>query len=105
MWNFFRLENEHLNNCGHFRAIKDIPLPFHIRVEGDSDGEEEEVEEGEGISPKDQHDSDTEYGERIGESRQNLAPVHPVSTLPQLGETSQGGVGGRRAADLPRRGA
>jgi len=45
-WNFFRLENEHLNNCGQFRAIKDIPLPFHIRVEGDSDAEEEEeVEE------------------------------------------------------------
>ncbi len=22
MWNFFRLENEHLNNCGEFRAIR-----------------------------------------------------------------------------------
>ncbi|KAF9953799.1 hypothetical protein BGZ72_005133 [Mortierella alpina] len=41
VWNFFRLENEHLNNCGQFRAIKDIPLPFHIRVEGDTDDEEE----------------------------------------------------------------
>ncbi|CAO3597875.1 unnamed protein product [Absidia cylindrospora] len=28
VWNFFRLENEHLNNCGHYRAIKEIPLPF-----------------------------------------------------------------------------
>ncbi|CAO3630671.1 unnamed protein product [Cunninghamella blakesleeana] len=27
-WNTFRLENEHLNNCGQFRAIKEIPLPF-----------------------------------------------------------------------------
>ncbi|KAI9341086.1 EXS family-domain-containing protein, partial [Pilaira anomala] len=27
-WNFFRLENEHLNNCGQYRAIKEIPLPF-----------------------------------------------------------------------------
>ncbi|KAI1312230.1 hypothetical protein EDD11_003030 [Mortierella claussenii] len=44
-WNFFRLENEHLNNCGQFRAIKDIPLPFHIRVEGESDEEEEEEED------------------------------------------------------------
>ncbi|KAF9958004.1 hypothetical protein BGZ70_009343 [Mortierella alpina] len=41
VWNFFRLENEHLNNCGQFRAIKDIPLPFHIRLEGDTDDEEE----------------------------------------------------------------
>lgn len=26
MWNFFRLENEHLNNCGNFRAIRDISI-------------------------------------------------------------------------------
>ncbi|KAG0226777.1 hypothetical protein BGW42_003429 [Actinomortierella wolfii] len=42
VWNFFRLENEHINNVGQFRAIKDIPLPFHIRVRGDSDEEDEE---------------------------------------------------------------
>ncbi|KAM3705750.1 hypothetical protein ACJW30_03G105200 [Castanea mollissima] len=29
LWNFFRLENEHLNNAGHFRAVKTVPLPFH----------------------------------------------------------------------------
>eukprot|EP01113_Clastostelium_recurvatum_P031054 TRINITY_DN3838_c0_g1_i2.p1 TRINITY_DN3838_c0_g1~~TRINITY_DN3838_c0_g1_i2.p1 ORF type:complete len:737 (-),score=154.45 TRINITY_DN3838_c0_g1_i2:17-2227(-) len=28
MWNLFRLENEHLNNVGKFRAVRDIPLPF-----------------------------------------------------------------------------
>lgn len=26
IWNFFRLENEHLNNVGHFRANRDIHL-------------------------------------------------------------------------------
>lgn len=26
MWNFFRLENEHLNNCGKFRAVRDISV-------------------------------------------------------------------------------
>ena len=26
LWNFFRLENEHLNNCGQFRAIRDISI-------------------------------------------------------------------------------
>ncbi|KFH65109.1 hypothetical protein MVEG_08590 [Podila verticillata NRRL 6337] len=44
-WNFFRLENEHLNNCGQFRAIKDIPLPFHIHYEGDTSEPEETDEE------------------------------------------------------------
>jgi hypothetical protein len=24
-----RLENEHLNNAGKFRAVKVVPLPFH----------------------------------------------------------------------------
>nr|XP_010936770.1 phosphate transporter PHO1-3 [Elaeis guineensis] len=28
-WNFYRLENEHLNNAGKFRAVKTVPLSFH----------------------------------------------------------------------------
>ncbi|KAF5736732.1 putative xenotropic and polytropic murine leukemia virus receptor pho1 [Tripterygium wilfordii] len=34
-WNFYRLENEHLNNVGKYRAVKAVPLPFR---ETDSDG-------------------------------------------------------------------
>ncbi|KAL1224819.1 Phosphate transporter PHO1 [Cardamine amara subsp. amara] len=34
-WNFYRVENEHLNNVGHFRAVKTVPLPFR---DMDSDG-------------------------------------------------------------------
>ncbi|KAL8121811.1 phosphate transporter PHO1 homolog 3-like [Apium graveolens] len=37
VWNFFRLENEHLNNVGKFRAFKSVPLPFNY-----DEGEEEE---------------------------------------------------------------
>ncbi|KAF5748964.1 EXS family protein isoform 1 [Tripterygium wilfordii] len=29
LWNFFRLENEHLNNVGKYRAFKSVPLPFN----------------------------------------------------------------------------
>ncbi|KAK7340572.1 hypothetical protein VNO77_21279 [Canavalia gladiata] len=29
IWNFFRLENEHLNNVGNYRAVKSVPLPFN----------------------------------------------------------------------------
>lgn len=29
IWNFFRLENEHFNNVGKYRAFKSVPLPFH----------------------------------------------------------------------------
>ncbi|KAG0627990.1 hypothetical protein M758_2G242000 [Ceratodon purpureus] len=29
IWNFFRIENEHLNNVGKYRAEKAVPLPFN----------------------------------------------------------------------------
>ncbi|KAI4352544.1 hypothetical protein L6164_006783 [Bauhinia variegata] len=29
IWNFFRLENEHFNNVGKYRAFKSVPLPFN----------------------------------------------------------------------------
>ncbi|VDM05330.1 unnamed protein product [Schistocephalus solidus] len=35
IWNFFRLENEHLNNCGHYRAVRDIFIvPMHRNTPG-----------------------------------------------------------------------
>ncbi|KAK3026238.1 hypothetical protein RJ639_040523 [Escallonia herrerae] len=34
IWNFFRLENEHLNNVGKYRAFKSVPLPFSYEDEG-----------------------------------------------------------------------
>lgn len=37
MWNFFRLENEHLNNVGKFRAFKSVPLPFNYDEDVDKD--------------------------------------------------------------------
>ncbi len=32
LWNYFRLENEHLNNCGEFRAVRDISIAPISRV-------------------------------------------------------------------------
>ncbi|XP_024005526.1 phosphate transporter PHO1 homolog 4 isoform X2 [Eutrema salsugineum] len=37
IWNFFRLENEHLNNVGKFRAFKSVPLPFNYQEDVDQD--------------------------------------------------------------------
>ncbi|KAE8724608.1 Phosphate transporter PHO1-like protein 5 [Hibiscus syriacus] len=37
MWNFFRLENEHLNNAGKYRAFKSVPLPFDYHEDEDKD--------------------------------------------------------------------
>ncbi|GMP58676.1 hypothetical protein CsSME_00022260 [Camellia sinensis var. sinensis] len=38
MWSFFRLENEHLNNVGKYRAFKTVPLPFNYDEEEDKNG-------------------------------------------------------------------
>ncbi|XP_042496246.1 phosphate transporter PHO1 homolog 3-like [Macadamia integrifolia] len=35
IWNFFRLENEHLNNVGKYRAFKSVPLPFNCDYDED----------------------------------------------------------------------
>lgn len=32
IWNYFRLENEHLNNCGEFRAVRDISIQTALSV-------------------------------------------------------------------------
>ncbi|KAF9926115.1 Xenotropic and polytropic retrovirus receptor 1 [Linnemannia zychae] len=110
MWNFFRLENEHLNNCGHFRAIKDIPLPFHIKVEGDSDGDEYEDDNGnenaENISVQD-HGSDTKDGRQEGtgvnisiSKQKRAAGGHPAASASQ---TSLFSGGQPRRRPVPKR--
>ncbi|KAI3966953.1 hypothetical protein MKW92_040420 [Papaver armeniacum] len=35
VWNFFRIENEHLNNVGKFRAFTTVPLPFNYDEDKD----------------------------------------------------------------------
>ncbi|KAK0574179.1 hypothetical protein LWI29_019412 [Acer saccharum] len=37
IWNFFRLENEHLNNVGKYRAFKTVPMPFNYDEDEDKD--------------------------------------------------------------------
>ncbi|KAI3861417.1 hypothetical protein MKW98_000369 [Papaver atlanticum] len=39
IWNFFGLENEHLNNVGKYRAFKSVPLPFNY---DEDDGNKDE---------------------------------------------------------------
>lgn len=37
MWNYFRLENEHLYNVGKFRAVRDISIGPIARYDEDND--------------------------------------------------------------------
>ncbi|XP_076890368.1 LOW QUALITY PROTEIN: phosphate transporter PHO1 homolog 10-like [Bidens hawaiensis] len=42
VWMFFRLENEHLNNVGRYRAFKSVPLPFSYYEEDDGEDEKKD---------------------------------------------------------------
>ncbi|KAG2230138.1 hypothetical protein INT48_001480 [Thamnidium elegans] len=95
-WNFFRLENEHINNCGNYRAIKEIPLPFAFRDKVPTTDEEGgihlPVEPDEISSPTAsiisgphasydkpvQSSSGSFYGRRDFENRQDLDDVSPA---------------------------
>lgn len=37
LWTLFRVENEHCNNVGRFRASRDVPLPYDIEDESSQD--------------------------------------------------------------------
>lgn len=37
MWTLFRVENEHCANVAHFKASRDIPLPYPLSAEMESD--------------------------------------------------------------------
>ncbi|KRZ81002.1 Xenotropic and polytropic retrovirus receptor 1 [Trichinella papuae] len=51
IWNYFRLENEHLNNCGQFRAVRDISL--RPLTKGEVEDLIRMVEQEDGVSHRD----------------------------------------------------
>ena len=64
MWSLFRVENEHCNNVGKFRASRDIPLPYQIPGK-----------------PKDSDSDKDESGEDKDDNSPPLQPAtHPASS-------------------------
>ncbi|KAF9162628.1 hypothetical protein DFQ26_003381 [Actinomortierella ambigua] len=98
VWNFFRLENEHINNVGQFRAIKDIPLPFHIRVHGDSDDEDEEDDEREQLQNREGAAAAAKSaGTRPASALDGGRPPHPE----RWGSGFSGTSGAQRSSTMP----
>ncbi|KAG0209903.1 hypothetical protein BGX28_009870 [Mortierella sp. GBA30] len=104
VWNFFRLENEHLNNCGQFRAIKDIPLPFHIHFEGDSDEESSEEDQNDDEQAEVATLQELDDMEVIAEDSEGGSPNQ---TILATTDTSSEGLalsrGGSRRSTVPQR--
>lgn len=80
-----------MNNCGQFRAIKDIPLPFHIHYESDTSEPEETDDEGSGSSEQDQGDKAT-----VDDQGVKVAPLERKSSHATF--KSSGGQGAADAA-------
>ena len=59
MWNFFRVENEHVTNVGRFRAVRDVPLPFdRLPLPSEDENDEEDRDEESEVSTQ-QHEAVT----------------------------------------------
>lgn len=115
-WNFFRLENEvkckeisnykglifffttkHLNNCGQYRAIKEIPLPFALT---ETNGSQDPLERIESTQPiaisrhpsyhtvRHSYDVGSFYGRRDFENKQDEdMPAGSASNLRRKSST------------------
>jgi hypothetical protein len=83
LWSLFRVENEHCSNVGHFRASRDVPLPYDIPA-----------------SPE--LPAPASYG-KIDEEA--IPPIHRTSTAPNLdlGPLASGTDALRRADSASRR--
>jgi hypothetical protein len=89
IWNFFRLENEHLNNCGEFRAVRDISIaPINagdqariIKMMDDPEGVVNRKARRRKVNPT------TSTGLRFA-PRQNRFASIPTLTLPRTSRTS-----------------
>ncbi|KAL5383725.1 hypothetical protein DPSP01_005829 [Paraphaeosphaeria sporulosa] len=86
MWSLFRVENEHCSNVGHFRASRDVPLPYEL-ASSDTDGA-----------------TSQDHGQRVDEeqpltphlSRTSTAPMPPYASGADVGSIS---ARRRRASD------
>nr|CAD1838273.1 unnamed protein product [Ananas comosus var. bracteatus] len=85
-WNFYRLENEHLNNAGKFRAVKTVPLPF--MNEGRKKRRKRKLEE---VVENDEEEVVEEEEEAGREEEGNGGEVEK-----EVEEEEEGGGGGRR---------
>ena len=88
MWNFFRLENEHLNNCGQFRVVRDISI-HPLNIEGGGEVGEEGGGEGGGGGEQGRNRS-------IREQRRMSTILTEVRRREGLGRCGRGGRGERR---------
>lgn len=95
IWNYLRLENEHVNNCGQFRAVRDISVK-PIR-KGDLDSLLSKMDQMDGVTHrgqdlqervKKQKKAAREKRQLLKRNRRIVLPIHPSATTGALVETA-----------------
>jgi len=87
MWCFFRMENEHIGNVGANRAYRNLPLPYHFRVESSPAGEEDINSSTYLPSSGGSLDLERMETTRRGTSQPATRPTSLVHTMTRVGRT------------------
>ena len=98
MWNFFRVENEHVTNVGRFRAVRDVPLPFD-RLPQPSEEENEEDRDEESEVSTQQHEVITNLAAAGKPSPKDSLPVRRRRSFRRTASMLRG----KHAEDFERR--
>lgn len=83
VWNFFRLENEHINNCGKFRAVRDISVApidssdqtIILRMMDENDGVINRYGKSGGVRPKFKKHKDLEKKMLLSPFRNSMPDI------------------------------
>lgn len=87
VWNYLRLENEHVNNCGQFRAVRDISVK-PIR-KGDLEQLIAKIDRMDGVSHRGDQLAAKVRKRKAARARGKRFPLHRKLTLPILSRIHQ----------------
>lgn len=99
MWTLFRVENEHCTNVGHFRALRDLPLPYKLEdtsLESVDGNAEEDITSNEDKAKRDENGISTQptTGSPVKHRRRSILHRHLTADGEQGGQSpaQQGGA-------------
>ncbi|XP_065198397.1 xenotropic and polytropic retrovirus receptor 1 homolog [Sycon ciliatum] len=84
VWNFFRLENEHLNNVGQFRAVRDISIVPLPQTRTSSEPNQMAAERATTVDEVDAGDDDENDDFEMQNSGGDQSSVHACASLSSL---------------------
>jgi xenotropic and polytropic retrovirus receptor 1 len=95
MWTLFRVENEHCANVAHFKASRDVPLPYDLSLQEADTFASEHQDHDEPLEPQ---STTTQTSPQLARLRSRTS-----ATAPKAAEEGEAGPSGLRHRALNRR--